>query len=162
MYGHTWLHDVIITITINPLPLPTGILYAPQFCSHQETKIAAAPRTQLSAFMILQENRESLFKLKISKNLHQLLSLSEIVAISLITRLFSYHAVKFWYNCVQRLGKCVRDMAGSLADWRIPFIILEVKYTGAPCSTRWLMAMIGKDVFVFKAVRWALRHVKTN
>ena len=37
-------------------PLPTGILYSPQFRSHQETKMAAR-RTQRSTSMISRKNR---------------------------------------------------------------------------------------------------------
>ena len=39
-----------------PPPLPTGILYPPQFRSHQETKMAA-PRTQRSTSTISRKNR---------------------------------------------------------------------------------------------------------
>ena len=39
-----------------PPPLPTSILYSPQFRSHQETKMATR-RTQRSTSTILRENR---------------------------------------------------------------------------------------------------------
>ena len=39
-----------------PSPLPTGILYSPQFCSHRETKMAAR-RTQRSVSTISRKNR---------------------------------------------------------------------------------------------------------
>ena len=38
-----------------PPPLPTGILYCPHFCLHQETKMAAR-QTQLSATTISRKN----------------------------------------------------------------------------------------------------------
>ena len=41
---------------LTPSPLPTGILYSPQFCSHQETKMAVR-RTQRSTSTISRENR---------------------------------------------------------------------------------------------------------
>ena len=41
---------------LTPSPLPTGILYFPQFRSHQETKMAAR-RTQRSTSKISRENR---------------------------------------------------------------------------------------------------------
>ena len=46
------LHPTLLT----PPPLHTGILYSPQFRSHQETKMAAR-RTQRSTSTILGENR---------------------------------------------------------------------------------------------------------
>ena len=41
---------------LTPSPLPTGILYSPQFRSHQETKMAAR-RTQRSTSTMSQKNR---------------------------------------------------------------------------------------------------------
>ena len=43
-------------ILLTPPPLPTGILYYPQFRSDQETKMAAR-RTQRSTSMISRKNR---------------------------------------------------------------------------------------------------------
>ena len=40
---------------LTPPPLPTGILYSPQFCLHQETKMAAR-RTQQSTSTISRKN----------------------------------------------------------------------------------------------------------
>ena len=45
-------HPTLLT----PSPLPTGILYSPQFRSHQETKMAAH-RTQRSTSTITRKNR---------------------------------------------------------------------------------------------------------
>ena len=45
-------HPTLLT----PPPLPTGVLYSPQFHSHQETKMAAR-RTQRSTATISRKNR---------------------------------------------------------------------------------------------------------
>ena len=45
-------HPMLLT----PSPLPTGILYSPQFRSHQETKMAAR-QTQRSTSTISRKNR---------------------------------------------------------------------------------------------------------